>query len=137
MSYLRYLCLFAYSGSNIYCVVFLLCLSLSCVLCTLCSNVYLPIKLVCLLFKVTWPVCQLWSWQEHVYKQCNNVMKVCVASGNKWMLLTTCRFFFLFFWEVFGLLQTCKERGIINARDSHLHAYWCYGRTECDLNFCS
>jgi len=31
MSYLRYLCLFAYSGLQTYCVVFLFCFSSSCV----------------------------------------------------------------------------------------------------------
>ena len=33
MSYLRYLCLFSYSGIDTYCVVFLLYLSSSCVCC--------------------------------------------------------------------------------------------------------
>ena len=58
MSYLRYLCLLAYSGYNTYCIVFLLCMSSSCVWCTLCCqflwivHLWLPFGFLSRLFNV-------------------------------------------------------------------------------------
>ena len=47
LSYLHYLCL-CIVVSNVYCVVFLFCLSSSCVLCIVVSNVYCVVFLFCL-----------------------------------------------------------------------------------------